>query len=159
MKALAGPAMMVAMVAAFFIHRSCSSETSPSIEFTNLEFRGADDEKTGSCYELSTVLVANNLFGNASRTWKSPRKDAWTLEIENIEQGFNGPKVVFQRLTFERSDEQVRLVDVEASEGIDTDIKNTIDRLLRAPNGRKSTPVERCKEPGADKYLPERESL
>ena len=156
MKAWAGPALMLVIAAGFLINRGCSDEVSPSQDFSDLELAGADDDHTGGCYALSTVLVANGLFGNVARTWTSPREHAWTLGLENVEQGNNGPVHVYHRYTFEQVGEQVRLVSVDASEGRSTDLTENIDELLRAPNGRKSTPVERCQQPGADKYEPER---
>jgi hypothetical protein len=156
MKALAGPAMLLLITAGFLISRGCSDEESPSREFADLELAGADEAHTGSCYALSTVLVANGIFGNTARTWSSPRENAWTLGLENVEQGSNGPIHVFQKYTFEQVGEQVRLVDVDVSEGRPDDLKENLDWLLRPPNARESTPVERCSQPGADKYEPPR---
>jgi hypothetical protein len=156
MKALAGPAMVLIIAGAFLINRGCSDEKSPSQEFADLELAGADEEQTGSCYALSTVLVANGIFGNVARTWTSPRENVWTLGLENVVQGYNGPVHVYQNFTFEQVGQQVRLVSVDASEGRSTDITENIDELLRPPNGRKSTPVERCNQPGTDKYEPPR---
>jgi hypothetical protein len=156
MKAIAGPAMLLLIAAVFLINRGCSDEQSPSREFADLELAGADEENTGSCYALSTVLVANGIFGNAARTWTAPREKAWTLALENVEEGPNGPIHVYQKYTFEQVGDQVHLVSVDASEGRSTDLEENLDWLLRAPNGRKSTPVERCEQPGADKYEPPR---
>lgn len=156
MKAIAGPALILVVTAAFLINRGCSDEESPSREFADLELAGADEDHTGSCYALSTVLVANGIFGNAARTWSSPRENAWTLGLENVIEGSRGPEHIFVNYTFEQAGNQVRLVSVDASEGRSTDLTENIDELLRAPNGRESTPVERCGQPGADKYLPTR---
>ena len=153
MRALAGPAMLLVMVGGYFAYRAFSPETSPSREFAELEFAGADDASTGSCYSLSTVLVANGVFGRAPRTWTpGATKNQWTLSLENVTQGYNGPVHEFQKFTFEKFHDQVRLVSVEASKGRPQDLKGSIDMLLQDPNARHSTPVDRCMKSGATGY-------
>jgi hypothetical protein len=155
MKALAGPAMILVMVGGFMIYRATHSSDTPSLKFTELELAADDADHTGTCYALSTVLVANGIFGNALRTWNAPEKgnkDKWTLVIENVIEGPNGPVHVFQNFTFEKSGEQLRLVKVEASEGYPTEIGVNIDRLLEAPHARHSTPVDRCAKDGGIGY-------
>jgi hypothetical protein len=153
MKALAGPAMLLVIVLGFLASRGCADEKAPSHEFVELELAGADPDHTGTCYSLSTVLIANGVFGGALRTWVAPRKGAWTLGVENVQQGYNGPVHQFQRLTFEKVGGQVRLVAVEASPGFPTDLKKNIDNLLESPNARRSTPVDRCLKNGGSGYL------
>jgi hypothetical protein len=145
MRALAGPAMLLVIVGGYLAARYTSRDDSPSRDFTELEF--AD-----SCYSLSSVLIANRLMSNASRTWTAPRKDAWTLKLDDIVQGNAGPARLFQRFTFEKYGDQVRLVAMEASEGMDADLAHNIDALLELPNERHSTPVDRCLAPGATGY-------
>jgi len=152
MRALAGPAMLLVIVGGFAIYRGMSKEEAPSRDFLELEFAGADADSTGSCYSLSTVLIANGVFGGTTRTWKAAGDDAWTLGIETVSQSYNGPVHDFQNFTFEESGKQARLKSVEASEGRPTDLTKNVDMLLEAPNARHSTPVERCAASGAAGY-------
>src|SRR5262245_16703533 len=137
MRALAGPAMMLVLVGGFFLYKGMSKDGGPPREFTNLELAGGDAGDAGTCYALSTVLVANGVFGNAMRTWSSPDKhneQKWMLTLESVEQGYNGPVHRFQKFTFEGSGELVRLASVEVSEGLPSEVKANIDRLLEAPH-------------------------
>lgn len=155
MRAMAGPAMLLIVVGGFTIYKTMSKEAAPSRDFTELELAADDDDHTGTCYSLSTVLVANGVFGNTLRTWTAPQpdnEDKWTLQIENVVQGPNGPEHLFQHFTFEKFGEQVRLVDVEASEEFSSDITENIDQLLGAPHQRKSTPTDRCLQDGGTGY-------
>jgi hypothetical protein len=145
MRALAGPAMLLVIVGGFLTVRYMSREDGPSRAFTELEF-------SDSCYSLSTVLIANRVLSGASRTWTAPRDDAWTLKLDDIVQGNGGPVRLFQKFTFEKYGDQIRLVAMEASDGLDADIAHNIDTLLEVPNERHSTPVERCQQPGAAGY-------
>jgi hypothetical protein len=145
MRALAGPAMLLVMVGGFLTIRYMHREEGPSRKFTELEL--AD-----SCYSLSTVLIANRFLSGASRTWTTPREDAWTLKLDDVVQGNGGPVRMFQKFTFEKFGNQVRLVEMEASEGLGTNLTDNLDTLLETPNERHSTPVERCQEPGATGY-------
>jgi hypothetical protein len=155
MRALAGPAMLLVIVAGFLIHRGMSQDDAPARDFVELEFAADDADHTGTCYSLSTVLIANGIFGNVARTWVAPDKDnknKWTLRLENVRQGYNGPVHEYQRFTFEKFGEQLRLVSVDASAGFPAEIGANIDRLLEAPNARKSTPVDRCLKDGGTGY-------
>jgi len=155
MKAFAGPAMLLVMVGGFVAYRAASKEDAPSRDFVELELAAEDDDHSGTCYSLSTVLIANGVFGNALRTWKRPDEHSdneWTLVLESVQQGPNGPVHEFRHFTFEKFGEQVRLVDVEASEGYPTEVEENIDRLLEAPHARKSTPVDRCLKDGGTGY-------
>jgi hypothetical protein len=145
MRALAGPAMLLVIAGGFLAVRYTSGDQGPSRDFSELEF--AD-----SCYSLSTVLIANRFLSGASRTWTSTRDDAWTLKLDDVVQGQGGPIRMYQKFTFEKYGDQVRLVGMEASEGLDTDVEHNVDTLLEVPNERHSTPVERCKKPGATGY-------
>jgi hypothetical protein len=145
MRALAGPAMLLVIVGGFLAVRYTSRDEGPSRQFTGLEF--AD-----SCYSLDTVLVTNRFFNGSSRTWTSPRDDAWTLKLDDVVAGPGGPVRVYQKFTFEKYGDQVRLVSVEASKGMNTDLVHNIDELLEEPNGLRSTPIDRCKAPGASGY-------
>ena len=145
MRALAGPAMLLVIAGGFLAVRYTTREDGPSRAFTELEF--AD-----SCYSLSTVLIANRFLSGASRTWTVPREDAWALKLDDIVQGNGGPIRMFQKFTFEKYGDQVRLVAMEVSEGLDTDVAHNVDTLLEAPNERHSTPVERCEQSGATGY-------
>jgi len=152
MRALAGPAMLLVMVGGFLVFRLTSKEDAPSRDFTALEFSGADADHTGTCYSLDTILIANRQ-GDAVRTWTSPRDDVWTLKIENVVGGYSGPVHIFQTYTFEKHDQQVRLTSVDASKGLPTEIAQNIDTLLEGPKAWRSTPIDRCLEPGATGYL------
>jgi hypothetical protein len=153
MKSLAGPAMLLVVFGGLAIYRGMSKEDAPSRDYLELEFAGADADHTGSCYSLSTVLIANGVFGGATRTWKSVSEDSWQLEVETVTQGYGGPVHEFQKFTFEKAGEQVRLTAVEASKGRPTDVAKNIDLLLEAPQGLRSTPVNRCQQQGATGYL------
>ncbi len=153
MRALAGPAMMLVIAGGYLIHHLTSKEDSPSSDFTALEFAGADLQHTGSCYSLRTVLTTNRMSSNAVRTWTSPREDAWTLALDTIVQGAAGPTQISQKLTFEKFGDQVRLVSVEGSDKVPTDLKLNIDALLEAPRSLRSVPIERCEKEGATGYL------
>jgi hypothetical protein len=152
MRALAGPAMLLVMVGGFAIYRGMANEEVPARDFLELEFSGADAGQSGSCYSLSTVLIANGISGGVTRTWKTAGDDSWALSLESVTQSYNGPVHEFQNFTFEKSGKQVRLKSVEASEGRPTDTGKNIDLLLEAPNARHSTPVGRCAERGATGY-------
>jgi len=145
MRALAGPAMLLVIVGGFLAVRYTSRNDAPSQEFTEMEF--AD-----SCYSLRTVLVTNRFLSGASRTWTAPRDDAWTLKLDDVVQGNGGPVRVFQKYTFEKYGDNVRLTAMEASEGLDTGIDHNVDELLEAPNARHSMPVERFQDPAATGY-------
>jgi hypothetical protein len=152
MKGIAGPAMMLVLIIGFFAYRAFDDRDMPPRDFLDLELAGADADHTGSCYALSTVLVANGWWGDVSRRWESKREDVWTFVIENVQQGYGGPAHVYEKYTFEKLGGKARLVHFEASKGVETDVDKTLDKLLRDPNGRKSTPVDRCLEPGAKGY-------
>ena len=156
MRPLAGPAMLLVIAAGYLIHHLSSKEDAPPGDFIGLEFAGADEEHTGSCYALRTVLVANRRFSGAVRTWTTPRENAWTLALDSIVQGYGGPAQISQKFTFEKAGTQVRLVSVETSEGLPTDLKHNIDVLLDGPRELRSTPIERCQQEGTTGYLFER---
>ena len=60
---------------------------------------------------------------------------------------------MFQKFTFEKYGDQVRLVAVEASEGLaDRPRRTTSTRCSRRPTSVSSTPVDRCQEAGATGY-------
>jgi hypothetical protein len=147
MKPLAGPAMLLVVVGGCVIYRGCAGEKTPSREFTGLELSANDVDHTGTCYSLSSVLIADGVSGKTVRTWTRPEKDnpdKWTLTLEAVRQGYNGPRSEFQKFTFARIGKTVHLVSVEASEGIPADVDANIDRLLEGPHGMRSTPVDRC---------------
>ena len=157
MRALAGPAMLLVLIGGFGIHRAMNQAESPSRDFLDLELAGAqsdaDGNVIGACYSLSTVIVANTAFSTAMLSWKSAGEDSWTLAMEDVVDGPGGSSHVFQHLTFERQGDFVHLVAVDASEDQNTDVEANIDGLLQAPNARRSTPTDRCREPGATGYL------
>lgn len=150
MRALAGPAVLLTIVAGFLVHRAVSKEDTPTHEFTDLELSLPGE--AGSCYSLSTTLVANGLFGNTPRTWKKTGENAWQLTVERVVQAYNGPAREFSTWTFERHGKAVELVKVEASQGQPQEPVASLDDLLDAPNSLHSTPVDRCREPGAAGY-------
>lgn len=153
MRALAGPVMLLVVVGGIGLYRALATPEEPPRSFLDLELSGADPARTGSCYSLSTVLIANLAFSPALREWKAAHDNAWTLSLEDIHQTAAGPLHVFQRFTFEQRAERVELVKVEATEGVNTDPGDTIDALLGPPNERGSTPVERCLGADATGYL------
>jgi hypothetical protein len=152
MKSLAGPMMLLVIVVGFFLYRTMSAEAAPSRDFTEAELAGPTPDYDGTCYSLSTVFIANGVFGNVPRTWSSPRKGAWALTLERVADGGGGPVREFQTWTFEQHGEQVRMVEADASQGYPKDIEENLNRLLEAPNARGSTPVDRCAKDGGTGY-------
>lgn len=155
MKALAGPAMLLVVVGGFTLYRAATKEDAPSRDFTRLELAANDEDRTGTCYDLSTLLVASGLFGNDVYTWKAPDPDnenKWTLELERVNHGYNGPVRTFQHFTFEKVGEQLHLVAVDASEGISTELGWNVDQMIAAAHARRSTPVDRCLRDGGTGY-------
>ncbi len=152
MRALAGPAALLAIVVGFLAWHRTSAEESPDREFTGLELAGPGPDYQGTCYSLSTVFIANGIFGNVPRTWKQERDDAWTLTLERVSQGSNGPVREYASWSFEKHGEALRLAKVAASAGFPQDIAGSIDQLLLAPNARRSTPADRCLEPRGTGY-------
>jgi hypothetical protein len=153
MRPLAGPAMMLVMAVGFVVYRMASKEEAPSREFLELEFAGADGAHTGSCYSLSTVLIANRSNAGEARTWTPTREDEWTLLLDDLVPGNGGPVRVYRKFTFQKNGGLVRLVAVETSENLDSNLARNIDELVTAPNSLRSTPSDRCLEPGAKGYL------
>ena len=150
MRALAGPAMLAVMVGGFFLTKQCSAEKTPPREFTALELAGVDG--SGSCYSLSTVLVAHLVTNKPTVTWESPREGAWKVNLQTVVQGYGGPEHLFRKLTFEQADDKVRLVSVDASKNQPDTIDANLDDLLDAPNALRSTPVDRCGKSGGTGY-------
>jgi hypothetical protein len=147
--------MLLVMIGGFMAYKAMHRANSPSLKYTDLELAADDADHSGTCYSLSTVLVANGIFGNALRSWTAPdkdNKDKWTLVLENVVEGPRGPVREFQNFTFEKFGEQLRLMKVEASEGHPTEIGVNIDRLIEAPHARHSTPVDRCGKDGGIGY-------
>lgn len=147
--------MLLVIVGGFALYRGMQEPEGPPREFLEREFAGADADSTGSCYSLSTVLIANGAFSNATREWKhagAKDEERWLLAIDDLVQGSGSPVHVFQRYTFQRKGDAVHLVAVEASEGQSTKIKDHVDALLEAPNDIRSTPVERCEDAAAAGY-------
>lgn len=152
MKPFAGPIMLLVLVGGVFLYRATSGEKAPSRDFTDAELAGPAPDNEGTCYSLSTVFIANGVFGNVPRTWTSPRKGAWSLTLEKVADGGGGPVREFQTWTFEQHGDQVRLVEADASQGYPTDLEENLTRLLEAPNARGSTPVDRCFKDGGSGY-------
>jgi hypothetical protein len=147
--------MLLVIVGGIFVYRMTSKDEAPPRDFAELELAADDAEHTGTCYSLSTVLIANGVYGQVPRSWSRPnerQEDRWTLRLENVVQAPNGPVREFQDFTFEKVGPQVRLVSVDASAGYPTDVAENIDRLLAAPHRRRSTPVDRCLEDGGTGY-------
>jgi hypothetical protein len=155
MKSVAGPAMLLVIFGGFAVHQLTGRGDTPARDFTGLELAAADPAHTGTCYALDTVLLASTFGTNAVSTWTRPDADdddRWTLRLENVQQGPNGPAHVFQEFSFRRIEDMIRLVNVEASGGISEDLRHNIDALLQGPHTMNSTPVERCQVSGATGY-------
>jgi hypothetical protein len=147
--------MLLVVAAGFAWWRATASSAAPSREFTELELAAGDAASTGTCYSLSTVLIVNGALRDTARSWSAPsgsRGGEWTLLVENVRQGYNGPEREFRQFTFGRHGEQVQLITVDASKGHPTEVAATIDDLLQAPHARRSTPVDRCRQPNANGY-------
>ena len=147
---MAGPAMLLLVVLAFTGYRMMHKPHEPPREFTDLELSLPGED--GSCYALGTTLVANGLFGQTPRTWKSTGENEWQLTVERVVQAYNGPAREFSTWTFEKHGKAVELTKVESSRGRPQEPTVALDELLHAPNGYHSTPVDRCKEPGTTGY-------
>ena len=102
MRALAGPAMLLVMVGGFLVYRLTSEEDAPSRDFTALEFAGADDDHTGSCYSLDTVLITNRERRRSAHLDVAARGRLDAEGRERRWQGHGGPVHVFQEFTFEK---------------------------------------------------------
>ena len=74
------------------------------------------------------------------------------LWLDDVIQRNGGPVRDFQKFTFEKDGDQVRLTSVEGSKWHPTDVAKNIDLLIDAPKARHSTPIDRCHEPGATGY-------
>ncbi|HTU67905.1 MAG TPA: hypothetical protein VMF52_18295 [Steroidobacteraceae bacterium] len=153
MRAIAGPAMLLVVVLSFTGYKLLRKPDSPPRSFTDLELAGPAPDDAATCYALSTVLVANGVFGNVPRTWTAAGKDEWTLTIERVIDGRNGPERDYVAWTFEKHGATVRLTKAEGAPGRPQTVPAALDELLIAPNARHSTPVERCVPPGATGYL------
>jgi len=148
--------MLLIVFGGLAAYRLAGKDDAPSRAWTELELAAADSAHTGTCYSLSTVLIANGANRNVVRTWSRTHEDNdddWTLMLEDVAQGPNGPVRVFQEFTFERHGQQLWLISVEASEGISESLAHNIDGLLDGPHGMRSTPVDRCRAAGATGYL------
>ena len=99
MRALAGPAMLLVIVGGFFAHRMLSKPEGPPREFLDRELAGADVQRTGTCYSLSTVVIANTMFSSAMLGWTAAGDDAWILAIEDVQHD-GAPVHVYQRFRF-----------------------------------------------------------
>lgn len=152
MRALAGPAMLLVVVGGFALYRMSAKPAAPPRHFLDLELAGADADHTGSCYSVSTVIIAYTAFTDTQLQWTAADDDSWKLSIENVLNGPRGPEHWFQHLTFREQAGQARLVSVDVSKGQETSVNAHIDALLEAPRQRHSTPVDRCLEPGALGY-------
>lgn len=150
MRALAGPVMLLVIVGGVGLHRALTDPDSPSRDFLDRELAGPQGQP-GSCYSLSTVLIANLMMG-PTREWKPAHEGAWTLVFEDLQGSGAGPRHFFQRFTFEKRGEMVHLVDVETVDWANADVTDNLEGLLLAPNQRRSTPVERCAQPGAQGF-------
>jgi hypothetical protein len=147
--------MLLVVVGGFALWKATASKDAPSHEFMELELAAGGADSIGTCYSLNTVLIANGALNNTARTWTAPkgsRGAEWTLLLESVQQGYNGPTRDFRKFTFLRHGEQVQMVSVEASQGHPDAVGATIDDLLQAPHARRSTPVDRCRQPNADGY-------
>jgi hypothetical protein len=145
MRALAGPAMLLVVVGGFGLYRALSSPEGPPRDFLDRELAAPedDDDHTGTCFSLSTVIIANTMPGSAQISWTPEGDDAWILSLEDVVRDSRGPVNVFQRFTFRQRDDLIHLEAVEASHGRETDVTRNLDALLAEPN-RRSTPVDRC---------------
>jgi len=152
MRALAGPAMLLVVIGGFGLYRMTATPDAPPRAFLDLELAGADADHTGSCYSLSTVIVAYTAFTDTQLQWTAASDDKWMLSLENVLNGPRGPEHWFQHLTFREQGGQARLVWVDMSKGQANNVNAAIDALLEAPRERRSTPVDRCLEPGARGY-------
>jgi hypothetical protein len=150
MRALAGPAVALTIAIGLLVVRAHSKNDAPPREFTELEASLAGED--GSCYSLSTILIANRLFGSTLRTWKKVGDDAWEITLEAVVAGRGGPTRQYWSGTFEKRGSTAVLVKVESSPGNSPDPVSSLDGLLVEPNGMHSTPVARCTGAGATGY-------
>lgn len=153
MRALAGPAMLIVVVGGFALHRAFSEPEAPPRSFLDAELAAPQNEDghEGTCYSLSTVIIASTMYRSWVISWKPAGKNAWELSLDDVENGSSGPQTIYQKYTFEERDDLIHLTGMTASEGYDTDLVRNIDELVKEANSR-STPVDRCREPGATGY-------
>jgi hypothetical protein len=146
-KFLPGLVVAVLMVLAIVWSRSCGqTEDAPPREFTELELDAADAEATGTCYSLSTVLIANTYSGpRPVITWTKVSDSVWKRRGEGLNDANSGVQGAWWiEHTFERRDDRVILTDYESSDAREYTAQQVIDALLEAPIERRSTKVDRC---------------
>jgi hypothetical protein len=84
MRLTSGIAVLTALSALTAIYLVFADRHSdPPAEYSALELTRGDAAATPACYSLQSVLVANNLTGDARRSWSMRVKDEWTLRIDN----------------------------------------------------------------------------
>jgi hypothetical protein len=142
------PGMVVGLVfaLAFVLYRTFGdTEAAPPRDFLELELAAADDQHTGTCYSLSTVLIANTVgYSNATISWHRVDRDTWTRRNEELLQSYAGPTVQWQSFTFKRENEQIVPIAHDAAPDPVPPLDVAIDRLLEAPIARRSTRIDRC---------------
>jgi hypothetical protein len=147
MKFLPGLVVAVLIVFAIVWSRSCGqTEDAPPREFTELELGAADAEATGTCYSLSTVLIANVYSGpRPVITWTRVSDTVWKRRYEGVHDANSGLQGAWWiEHTFEQRDPKVVLTGYESSDAREYTSQQVLDSLLEAPIERRSTQVDRC---------------
>jgi hypothetical protein len=157
MRFVPGTVLASVIVLAFLAYRLFgATDTAPPRDFLELELLAADNEHTGTCYSLSTVLIANTIgYSNATVSWHRVVPDTWTRRSEEMVQSTRGPTHVWQSITFRRENERILPVAHDSAPDPGPTLVDAIDQLLHAPIERGSTRVQRCLAGGAS-YTPKR---
>jgi hypothetical protein len=156
------PGLVVALIIGFGIvwSRGCGqTEDSPSREFTDLELVAADHQSTGTCYSLSTVLIATSFWQQRPViTWTRVNDTTWKHRAEGFADPQSGGQGTWWiDYTFEQRDQSVVITDYASSDSREYTPTQVIDALLEAPIDMKSTKVDRCLNGGSG-YQPEKQS-
>jgi hypothetical protein len=105
-----------------------------------LELANGDIERTGSCYTLHDVLVANHFdaqSGHSNVAWNSRVKDEWAMHIENGK--------LWRTFRFQVEDGRVVPLQVVSSDKLpQIELKPAIDQLLARAAEAHTPKVPRC---------------
>jgi hypothetical protein len=157
MRFIPGTVLAIVTALAFLAFRLFgSNETTPPRDLLELELTAADREHTGTCYSLSTVLIANTVgYSNATVSWHQVDSDTWTRRSEEMVQSTRGPTHIWQSITFQREQARIAPIAHDSAPEPVPPLGMAIDRLLQAPIERGSTRIQRCLDGGTG-YQPRR---
>jgi hypothetical protein len=139
----AGILVLFVLVSAVGIYMIFSNRHSdPAVEFSALELAAGDAANTPTCYSLATALVANNLTGDARRTWTSRVFNEWTLRIDNGRQ--------WRTYTFMREGDLVVPLQVVSSEDLpQIGDQEAVAAWVRTAKDKNAPRMARCSNAGS----------